>query len=555
MSTYRGQELMGFSAAPRMSHVPPLFPEGQIEWNEPLLRRVYDEVADIAVNELGLDTYPNQIEIVSAAQMIEANCSSGMPIMYPYWPFGKRFIVEKQRYDKGLQGLAYEMVINSNPCISYNVDTNSIVLMMLVFGHAGLGHNHFFKNNYLFRQWTDPRGIIGYLRFARHYVEECERKYGVAAVEEILDAAHALMGQGVFRYRRRGKIDLAAESEQRELARREEEARTYREIWRTLPKGKKIVSKKEKRRQTSAKKRREEMNLPEENLLYFLEKRSTILEEWQRELLRIVRNIAQYLHVQRQTKMMNEGAAAVVHFYVMHRLYDKGLIAQGSLIEALVHHTNILTQLPYNHLGFVRTGFNPYALGFGIMVDMIRVATQPTAEDRLWFEHNDFVGCGDWKVLLRRAWSDYRDESFILQYLSPAMIRELHLFALRDDPSKPYLLIDAIHDERGYPEIRRRLAALHDVNVHDPDVQIVDADLRGDRVLHLVHYMQNGVPLVEEEMRETLKYVRRLWGYEVSLQGIDRVTNETAYEIDTESINSEESTNDEEVKEDELAEL
>ena len=68
---------------------------------------------------------------------------------------------------QGMQGLAYEIVINSNPCISYIMEENTATMQTLVIAHAAFGHNHFFKNNYLFRQWTDADGILDYLEFAK----------------------------------------------------------------------------------------------------------------------------------------------------------------------------------------------------------------------------------------------------------------------------------------------------------------------------------------------------------------------------------------------------
>ena len=81
-------------------------------------------------------------------------------------------------------------------------------MQTLVIAHAAFGHNHFFKNNYLFQHWTDPSGILDYLEFAKRYVTDCEERYGPAEVESILDAAHALQGHGVFRYRRAAKLKL-----------------------------------------------------------------------------------------------------------------------------------------------------------------------------------------------------------------------------------------------------------------------------------------------------------------------------------------------------------
>ena len=110
-----------------------------------------------------------------------------------------------------MQGLAYEIVINSNPCIAYLMEENTMATQALVIAHACYGHNSFFKGNHLFRQWTAADAIIDYLVFARRYVMECEERYGDAAVEEMLDACHALMQHGVDRYRRPSPLSLKAE--------------------------------------------------------------------------------------------------------------------------------------------------------------------------------------------------------------------------------------------------------------------------------------------------------------------------------------------------------
>src|SRR5258708_1220125 len=178
----------------------PLFTES--EWTFASLDRILKAVEEIAVGELGLDVYPNQIEIISTEQMLDAYSALGMPLMYHHWSFGKLFAREEGLYRAGHTGLAYEMVINSDPCISYLLEENSMTMQTIVIAHAAFGHNHFFKNNYLFRQWTNAESILDYLAFAKRYVAACEERYGHVEVEAILDSAHALMEQGVFRYRR-----------------------------------------------------------------------------------------------------------------------------------------------------------------------------------------------------------------------------------------------------------------------------------------------------------------------------------------------------------------
>ena len=134
------------------------------------------------------------------------------------------------------------------------------------------------------------------------------------------------------------------------------------------------------------------------------------------------------------------------------------------------------------------------------------------------------------------AWANHRDESFIRQFLSPALIRDMRLFALKEEASDPYYEVTAIHDERGYERIRSRLADSYDVGVNQPDIQAVDADLKGDRKLRLRHTVRNGGTLIEESRDQTLRYVQRLWGHEVSLAGIDATTQRTLYEVSTRNL-------------------
>ena len=143
-----------------------------------------------------------------------------------------------------------------------------------------------------------------------------------AEVESVLDAAHALMGQGVFRYRRAAKLNLA-EYERAGASGSRNEERDYSDLWRTVPR-RAHAQGADARARPRRRERKQRLRLPEENLLYFLEKNSPILQDWQRELLRIVRNVAQYFYPQRQTKLMNEGCATFVHYYIVNKLYDRG---------------------------------------------------------------------------------------------------------------------------------------------------------------------------------------------------------------------------------------
>ncbi|MGY4473175.1 stage V sporulation protein R [Bradyrhizobium sp. USDA 3364] len=482
------------------------------DWDFQILQRIHDACEKIARTELGLDVYPNQIEVITAEQMLDAYSSVGMPLFYKHWSFGKQFAFQEASYRKGLMGLAYEIVINSSPCISYLMEENTATMQTLVIAHAAFGHNHFFKNNYLFKQWTDADGILDYLEFAKGYIAVCEDRHGRETVERTLDAAHALMSHGVDRYPGKKTLDLRAE-EKRAGERRQHEEAVFNDLWRTVPN-----TKAKSKATLSAERRRALLGLPQENILYFLEKTAPRLAPWQRELIRIVRHIAQYFYPQGQTKVMNEGTATYVHYRIMSRLHQQGRITDGNFLEFLQSHTNVVFQPEFDDRRY--SGFNPYALGFAMMQDIERIVKSPEDEDREWFP--DIAGKGDVEGVLREIWSNYRDESFINQFLSPALIRRFRMFHLHDDPAESQgIKVDAIHDERGYRRVRRELARQYDVGFVDANIEVIDVDLDGDRRLMLRHTTVKGAQLNETDARRVLQHLADLWSYDVALTEVD----------------------------------
>jgi stage V sporulation protein R len=155
-----------------------------------------------------------------------------------------------------------------------------------------------------------------------------------------------------------------------------------------------------------------------------------------------------------------------------------------------------------------------------MMQDIKRICENPTAEDREWFP--DFAGDPDWRSVLKHIWANYRDEAFIQQFLSPNLIRRLKLFRIiKEKNGKPHWTVTDIHDDTGYRNLRYALAQMHDISVLLPDVQIVKADMLGTRRLHLEHMEYNEVPLEISDLQETLRHVRSLWGYGVSLDHVN----------------------------------
>ena len=475
------------------------------DWSFELIEQ-YHAVIRSTAERFGMDTYPNQLEIITAEQMMDAYASVGMPVNYRHWSYGKEFISTEKNYKRGHMGLAYEIVINSNPCISYLMEENTMAMQALVIAHAAYGHNSFFKGNYLFRMWTDAASIIDYLVYAKNYVAACEERHGVDAVEELLDSCHALMSHGVDRYRRPSKLSLAQE-QARSKDREAYAQQQINDLWRTLP-----------RRTEKASEEKEARRFPEEpqeNLLYFIEKNAPLLEPWQREIVRIVRKVAQYFYPQRQTQVMNEGWATFWHHKLLNTLYDDGHMSDGMMIEWLKSHTNVVYQPPVGHPHY--SGLNPYALGFAMYTDIKRICEAPTDEDRAWFPA---IAGSDWLETLDHAMRNFKDESFVGQYLSPKLMRDFRLFSIVDDEQESELEVAAIHDESGYRAVREALSHQYDLGSREPNIQVWSVNLRGDRSLTLRHTQHNDRPL-HETAQEVLKHVARLWGFGVHLDSVN----------------------------------
>ena len=474
------------------------------EWTFELLDLYDREIGRVAAL-YGLDTYPRQIEVITSEQMIDAYSSVGMPVGYNHWSYGKQFLSTQKSYKRGQMGLAYEIVINSSPCIAYLMEENTMAMQALVIAHAAYGHNSFFKGNYLFRAWTDAEGILDYLVFARNFIAECEQRQGEEAVENLLDSCHALMNHGVDRYKRPAKLSMAKE-QARQIEREAYLQSQVNDLWRTLPARQEAEQESKTVRFPSE---------PQENLLYFIEKNAPRLEPWQREIVRIVRKIAQYFYPQRQTQVMNEGWATFWHYTLLNHLYEEGKLTDGFMMEFLQSHTNVVYQPPYFSRAY--SGINPYTLGFSMYRDIRRICQQPSEEDRRWFPE---LAGSDWVKSLDFAMRNFKDESFIAQYLSPKLIRDLKLFAVVDDDREEKLEIAAIHDDAGYRAVRQLLAEQYDLGNREPNIQVYDVNIYGDRSLTLRHYMHNRRPL-GESTPEMLRHIARLWGYTVRIESLD----------------------------------
>ncbi|MHA6247956.1 SpoVR family protein [Pontibacter sp. CAU 1760] len=489
-------------------------------WDYDTLEAADEVISKIGREYLKLKTYPNQIEIVTSEQMLDAYSLTGLPTSYPHWKFGKDFVLNQNNYTKGRMGLSYELVINSNPCISYNMENNSTCMMLLVIAHACQGHNAFFANNYMFLDWTSADSIVDYMVFARDFILKCEEEFGEEEVERVLDAAHALMYHGVDKYKKPSKRSAKEENERLKMltsVKRE----NYNVIWKTLPKTPEVpegvVGGEEQRFPKE----------PEENILYFIEKYAPALPDWKREIIRIVRKVSQYFYPQAATKVMNEGFATFTHYHIINKLFDEGYVNDGFMLEFIKSHSGVLYQPEYNSKFY--SGLNPYTLGFNIFMDIKRICQDPTPEDRLWFP--GLIG-KDWLEQVHYVMENFRDDSFILQYLSPKVIRDMRLFTIVDDEHEDVYEIGAIHNERGYRKVREQLSQQYERSNFVPNIQVTKVDLHKTSKLYLTHYIQKDRRLDADTAMATLEHIKSLWGFPVVLHSKNKLgINESTLEV------------------------
>lgn len=472
------------------------------DWSPSLLQEVYGHIEDIGLNDLKLDVYANQIEVISAEQMLDAYASIGLPVHYNHWSFGKSFMKDWDKYQKGHMGLAYEIVINSNPCISYLMEENNAITQTLVIAHAAFGHNHVFKNNYLFKDWTQASSIIDYMVFAKDFVAHCEERYGVAEVELVLDSAHTIAAHGVDKRKRKDFRPLSEEQKAIELMKQLDADQKNLDI----------IMKRTSIREPEIEEAADSLDLvgDEENLLYFIYKNAPAMEDWKRELLKIVYKIRQYFYPNGQTKTLNEGFATHTHFYIMNELEKRGIISADAQLAWLHLHSSVIYQPKFDSRHY--SGFNPYALGFSIFKEIRRVCEEPTAEDKEWFPH--LVG-KDWREAQKDAVANYRDESFIEQFMTPQLMRELRLFSVEAEDN--FGRVSEISDDKGYANLRRNLSSQYNMINYIPDITVKSAAMSRDRTLTLKYRPFRNRPLYKKYAGEVLQHINYLWGYPVKL--------------------------------------
>lgn len=443
------------------------------------LEYAIDEITEIAVG-FGLDFYPMRYEICPS-EIIYTFGAYGMPTRFSHWSFGKQFHKMKLHYDLGLSKI-YELVINSNPCYAFLLDSNSLIQNKLIVAHV-LAHCDFFKNNVRFQNTN--RDMVESMAATAERIRQYEIQYGKQEVETFLDAVLAIE-EHIDPSLMRPKLawsedDLEYEEEDEKLA------TPYDDLWDLDKTKEKAVERKKKRKKFPPQ--------PEKDLLLFIESYSRELTDWQRDILTMMREEMLYFWPQLETKIMNEGWASYWHQRILREMN----LTSGEALEFAKLNAGVVQPS--------RTGINPYYLGLKIFEDIEERFDNPTEE---MVRNGVEANSGRAKMFeVREIESDI---SFLRNYLTKELVlrEDMYLFQKQ---GRDYKIID-----KGWKEVRDQLVNMR-VNGGFPYLTVTDGDYLKNGELYIKHWYE-GIELDVKYLEKVLPYIHKLWGRTVHMESV-----------------------------------
>ncbi|KAF6538410.1 MULTISPECIES: SpoVR family protein [Bacillus] len=440
------------------------------------LQRAIEEITDIAKG-FGLDFYPMRYEICPA-EIIYTFGAYGMPTRFSHWSFGKQFHKMKLHYDLGLSKI-YELVINSNPCYAFLLDSNSLIQNKLIVAHV-LAHCDFFKNNCRFQNTN--RDMVESMAAAAERIKHYERMHGIKEVESFLDAILAIqehIDPSLVRPKLLWSVDDEEEDEE------ETAPSPYDDLW-GMDKPKQVKKKKGKKPFPPR---------PEKDILLFIEEHSRELEPWQRDILTMMREEMLYFWPQLETKIMNEGWASYWHQRIIRELD----LTSDEAIEFAKLNAGVVQPS--------KTGINPYYLGLKIFEDIEERYDNPTDEMK---KTGVKPGSGREKMFeVREIESDI---SFIRNYLTKDLVMREDLYLFQKQ-GRDYKVID-----KEWKAVRDQLVNMR-VNGGFPYLTVNDGDYLKNNELYIKHWYE-GIELDLKYLEKVLPYLYQLWGRSVHIESV-----------------------------------
>ncbi|MGM8212823.1 SpoVR family protein [Virgibacillus sp. W0430] len=435
------------------------------------LANAIDEITEIA-SDFGLDFYPMRYEICPA-DIIYTFGAYGMPTRFTHWSFGKQFHKMKLHYDLGLSQI-YELVINSNPCYAFLLNTNSLIQNKLIIAHV-LAHCDFFKNNVRFS--NTRRDMVESMTATAERISAYEMEHGKKEVERFLDAVLSIQEH----------IDpTIIRAEHSALDEELQKGSTpYDDLWK-LDEQNEDASEPVKKEKKFPEKR-------EKDVLLFIEAHSRELDDWQRDILTMIREEMLYFWPQMETKIMNEGWASYWHQRILREM------------DLTTDETIEFAKLNASVIQPSRTQINPYYLGLKIFEDIESRYNEPTAEMK---ERGVQPNSGKEKIFEVRELES--DISFIRNYLTKELVEKEDLY-LFEKQGRDYRITD-----KEYENIRGQLVSAR-VNGGFPYIYVENGDYLKNGGLYLVHAYE-GIELDLPYLENVLQYIYQLWGRTVYME-------------------------------------
>lgn len=443
------------------------------------LEYAIDEITEIA-SGFGLDFYPMRYEICPA-DIIYTFGAYGMPTRFSHWSFGKQFHKMKLHYDLGLSKI-YELVINSNPCYAFLLDSNSLIQNKLIVAHV-LAHCDFFKNNVRFQ--NTKRDMVESMAATAERIRQYEIEHGKQEVENFLDAVLAIeehIDPSLMRPKLSWTLDDVEYEEEDDV-----KASPYDDLWN--------LDKKDVKQNRSKKIKRKFPPQPEKDLMLFIENYSRELTEWQRDILTMMREEMLYFWPQLETKIMNEGWASYWHQRILREMD----LTSAEALEFAKLNAGVVQPS--------RTGINPYYLGLKIFEDIEERYNNPT---ELMKERGVKKNSGRDKIFeVREIESDI---SFLRNYLTKDLVlrEDMYLFQKQ---GRDYKIVD-----KGWEEVRDQLVNMR-VNGGFPFLTVTDGDYLKNGELYIKHWYE-GIELDLKYLEKVLPYIYQLWGRGVHMETI-----------------------------------
>jgi stage V sporulation protein R len=446
------------------------------------LEKAIDEITEIA-RGFGLDFFPMRYEICPS-DIIYTFGAYGMPTRFSHWSFGKAFHKMKLQYDLGLSKI-YELVINSNPCYAFLLDGNSLIQNKLIVAHV-LAHCDFFKNNVRFSNTS--RDIVESMSASAERIRAYEQEYGKQEVEDLLDSVLALQ-EHIDPSLLRPKLRWHEKEESSTTQYNKKSKGPYDDLW-------SLDDLDDEQEDTGKRKRKAFPPQPEKDILLFIQEYSTDLEEWQRDVLTILREEMLYFWPQLETKIMNEGWASYWHVRILREMD----LTEEEAIEFAKLNASVVAPST--------TSINPYYLGYKMFEDIEKRWDNPTQEERDRFAR--VPGQGRQKLFEVREVEG--DISFIRNYLTKELVDDLDMY-LFQKKGNDYTIVD-----KEWENVREQLVSSR-VNGGFPYIMVENGDYLHTGELLLKHYYE-GIELDVKYIEKTLPYVYYLWGRPVHMQTV-----------------------------------